>query len=492
MRYNLFDEIEGNAARRGAGSGSGGDVAVIQDGGLVPYSELMGRAGGLRRFFGGLYPAPRPRVALVGPDSAGYVASALGLIGSDGVFVSAGKEIGRDDFESLLLGMSADVAVLGESHAERLKPADFAEAAAYSAFGETFRVFLRGGASPDFPDEEEFNSLNPAFVRFTSGTTGDSKGVVLSHETIRDRTEAANAAFSLSSGDRVLWLMPMAHHFAATINLFLRVGCALDISNDLPPAEAAAKLRSGGHALVYATPWRYREMAKADSGAADELPPSVRSLVSTAMALSEETAAMFKERFGRYPNQAYGIIECGIPCVNMDPERWGACSVGTPSGGHEISLDDDGGEGHGEILLRGPGFFDAYLRPWRRRDRVLDRDWFRTGDLGEISEDGALTIVGRSKSVINFMGLKVFPEKVEAVLDALPGVRESRVLGEPHRSYGEIPVAEVVPENPGTPPDATDLLRACSERLSSHEVPQDFKIVESIPKTPSGKVSRAL
>jgi long-chain acyl-CoA synthetase len=490
MGYDLFNDIESEARKRLSEFPDGRHVAISLGDMEVTYPELLERAGGLSGVFRRLFRAERPRVALVGPDGPGYVASALGILGAGGVFVSAGKEISPDDFSGLLEKMSVDVAVVEEELARRLAPAYFEDGAAVTAFGEVYRVFVRSGAAPDFPGEEEFNSLNPAFARFSSGTTGARKGVALSHESIRDRTDAADSAFALSPGERVLWLMPMAHHFAATINLFLRRGCVIDVSSGGSSSESAERLRGGECSFVYATPWHYLEMARADTGAPRELPDSVRLLVSTAMALSPNVSELFEERFGRCLNQAYGIIECGIPCVNLEPERDGVFSVGKPVGGHEARTDAPDGISEGEVLLRGPGFFDAYLRPWIERASVLDSGWFRTGDIGVFSETGALSIVGRRKSLINFMGLKIFPEKVEPVLNALPGVRESRVFGENHPAYGEMPVAEIAPDNSASPPNTVELTRLCRERLSTHEIPQEFRIVRYIPKTPSGKVRR--
>ncbi len=142
--------------------------------------------------------------------------------------------------------------------------------------------------------------------------------------------------------------------------------------------------------------------------------------------------------------------------------------------------------GVGEVLIRGRGMFDAYFSPWRLREEVLRDGWFDTGDLGRVDEQGCLSLLGRSKTVIVCAGMKVFPEEVEEVINTMPGVKESRVFGQPHPQYGQMPVAEVVASDA----EVIEKLRPfCFEHLSSYKVPVEFRRVETIPKTTSGKVA---
>ena len=116
--------------------------------------------------------------------------------------------------------------------------------------------------------------------------------------------------------------------------------------------------------------------------------------------------------------------------------------------------------------------------------------WFRTGDIGSLDAAGRLTLHGRKKAVIVVAGMKVFAEEVEAVLERLPGVRESRVFAVPHARLGEVPHAEIVSADDAPPPDARTLSRDCAALLSSYKVPVAFRFVDAISKTPSGKKIR--
>jgi long-chain acyl-CoA synthetase len=233
------------------------------------------------------------------------------------------------------------------------------------------------------------------------------------------------------------------------------------------------------------------ELQKSKKLNAIPVPDSVRLLISTAMPLTEEIFANFAKRFGRYLNQAYGIIECGLPFVNYRANEKNGTSVGRHLPKYEVRLAlQDENDTAGEILLKGDGFFDAYFNPWQTQDQILSSGgWFHTGDLGRFAPGGYLNIVGRKKSAINFLGLKIFPEKIEDIINSHPSVEESRVVGKKHPDFGEIPAAEIIPAE-DKEIDEIELTKHCAAHLAKHEIPQVFEPVTEIPKTRSGKVSR--
>ncbi len=250
--------------------------------------------------------------------------------------------------------------------------------------------------------------------------------------------------------------------------------------------------------VLYGSPFHHAMLANEPSGRAWS---TLRLAVSTAAALSLATAKAFEARYGLPLSQGLGIIEVGLPFLNNNPAK--PTSVGCPmpafqaelrdsSNGHLSGSDDRlcGSGQVGELFVRGPGMLDAYVIPWRRRDEILEDGWFRTGDLGVFDEDGSLQLVGRSHSVINVAGLKCFPEEIEAVLCEHPEVAAARVSGRPHEGVGAIPVAEIVPKDPASPPSVLSLGAHCRGALSRYKVPLEFKIVETLPKTPSGKLKR--
>lgn len=476
---NLFADIEATAKKRK------NKVALIDGEDSISYAEMMEAANFAASAFQDSGIQDYAKCVLIGNDSPEYIYAALGILACQGVFVSAGKEITDTRFNELLQKISVDFAILEESFCAKLKPKGYEKCKVVSIDSKDFCVFRRKKKAEE---NDRFTKLNPAFIRFTSGTTGTSKGVVLSHKTIRERTEFANHALEITEKDQVLWLLPMAYHFAVTIMLFLRKGCTIDIAVDESEKNVIAKLINKKTTFVYATPYHYSRMIN-EAKKTVKVPSSVRLLISTAMPLNKELFAKFAEVFGRNLNQAYGIIECGLPCINTEPTEDNALTVGKPLPGYQVRIALKYNQDNaGEIVIKGPGFFDAYFDPWESSRKVLSKGCFFTGDMGRYEADGTVRIIGRKKSVINFLGLKVFPEQVEEVLLQHPAVAEARVFGEDHADFGQIVVSEIVASDKEI--DEIELTKHCAKSLSQQEIPQEFRQVDALAKTASGKVKR--
>jgi long-chain acyl-CoA synthetase len=334
-----------------------------------------------------------------------------------------------------------------------------------------------------------FGEIHSAFIRFTSGTTGTSKGVVLSHETIHERVHAANEVLHVGPDDRVLWVLSMAYHFAVSIVGYLSFGAAIVLPSNHFAAAILDATRRHRATLLYGSPAHYAWLAGHHQDAAL---PSLRLALSTTAGLDPETAGRFRERFGLPVAQALGIIEVGLPFINLNFAADRSESVGPVLPAYRLLLQDVGlGGGLGEVLLSGPGCLDAYYDPWRPRASVMPDGWFRTGDVGEVDADGCLFLRGRLKDVINVLGMKFFPQEVEAVLTSHPAVADACVFARPDPRLGEVPEARVVLQ-PGLAarPSEREVMAHCRQRLADFKVPQRIEFVEALARTASGKVLR--
>ncbi len=350
-------------------------------------------------------------------------------------------------------------------------------------------VYLKLNAQCEAPPQ--LAGINAAFIRFTSGTTGDAKGVVLSHESIFERILAANQILEIGAKDRILWLLSMDYHFAVSIVAYLTFGASIILPKNgfgITLLTAASRHRA---TLIYGSPTHYAMMTQDDSNAS--LPPELRLAIVTTTALHEDAAYHFYQRFGRVLNETYGIIELGLPAINVSQSRDKQGSVGRMLPDYALRLDCPPGQQQGEITIKGKGMLDAYYSPWRSREALLQQNdgWFRTGDLGRLDADGFLYIVGRSKEMISVGGMKFFPEEVETVLEKHPAIQSATVFGVKEKSsWGEPAWSHLVlKENEDQPSD--DQLRTyCKQYLASHKIPGRFLWVGHLSYTASGKKIR--
>jgi long-chain acyl-CoA synthetase len=331
----------------------------------------------------------------------------------------------------------------------------------------------------------------PAFMRFTSGTTGKSKGVVISHQSAIERIEAANKGLALGCDDTVIWVLPMAYHFLVSVVLYIKYGVTVAIAKDFLAKNIIQLTNQYKGTLLYASPLQIRLLAN-DAGT--EKMPSLKQIISTSAGISLDVCVAFKKRFNQDVSQAYGIIEIGLPIINSVKSAEHPDAVGYTVPDYEVAILDDnnnplpsGTVGH--LGIRGPGMFDAYLLPAQVRDEVLINGYFLTADYASQAADGLIKIEGRVKSVINVSGIKIFPEEIEAVLETIPEIKQARISSRPHNLLGQIIEAEVVLQE-GATINIEKVLTYCRNRLSNFKAPQHLKIVSVLPMTNTGKLRR--
>jgi len=337
---------------------------------------------------------------------------------------------------------------------------------------------------------KEYHDMNPAFIRFSSGTTGASKGVMLSHEAIDKRTTAADEGLKITSSDTIIWVLSMAFHFVVTIFLFLRKASTIVLCAHPFPGAILEGLKNNKATFIYASPFHYYMLANMGLFFPEML-ADVRLAVSTASRLPDDNADNFQKKFGFELSQAYGIIEVGLPFINTSGDKLKRASVGKILPDYEMKIVNPGNDEIGEVHLRGKGMFESYFSPWQKRTELFEDDWFNTGDLGKVDEEGFLYLVGRKKTLIDYCGMKVFPYEVESIINQHPVVEESLVFGVTHPQYGQLPSAKIVlREGSEEFFDNRAMRKFCYQHLAPYKVPKEFHCVSSLKKTPSGKLKR--
>lgn len=426
-----------------------------------------------------------PRIGVRFPNGLGYIVLALSAIEAGACFVPIPDELTESEREKLIRETALHAVISQDQGGGSLElPLGLGEASI--------------SVCPDYPCSfpiAEFEALEPAFIRFSSGTTAASKGVILSHTSLLERICAANQGLGISLGDRVLWTLPMAHHFAVSIVLYLYVGATTVLASAREPDEFYQAAKQSGAHFLYGSPFHFAQLAQCAQAAPL---PSLKLAVATASSLSVGVAEAFKSRFHLPLTQALGIIEVGLPILNKAHATDHPTALGQVLDAYEWRIRVDDGGAVGELLLRGPGMFDAYLIPWKTRQEVMAAQdgWFATGDLVELLDENDNTLVmrGRCKSVINVGGMKVFPEEIEAVLNEHPSIERCRVFAQHHPTLGSYPSCEYIlaQTSDALPNQLTmrEVREFCQSRLAAYKIPIVVKSVTQIAHTASGKVKR--
>ena len=329
-----------------------------------------------------------------------------------------------------------------------------------------------------------------AAILYTSGTTGRSKGAMLTHGNLLSNAEVLADLWRFTNRDVLLHALPIFH----THGLFVASNVALLSGGEmifLPGFDLDAVLRLLPKATaLMGVPTFYTRLL-GDARFTRDLTAHMRLFVSGSAPLLAETHAMFHARTGHRILERYGMTETNMNTSNpYDGERR-AGTVGFPLPGVELRIMAEGHEvpkGEvGVIEVRGPNVFAGYWQMPEKTAEELSADgWFITGDLGQLDADGYVQIVGRAKDLIITGGYNVYPKEVEMLLDAVDGVEESAVIGLPHPDFGEAVFAVLVGG------DADIALAAISGDLARYKQPKAAVVVADLPRNTMGKVQKNL
>ncbi|WP_395647546.1 AMP-binding protein [Terricaulis sp.] len=323
-----------------------------------------------------------------------------------------------------------------------------------------------------------------AAIIYTSGTTGRSKGAMLSHGNLASNAEALIQTWGYTADDVLLHALPIFH----VHGLFISLHCALMTGSPMiwlakfDDAEVIAQLPRA--TVMMGVPTFYTRLL-ANPDFTREAASHMRVFISGSAPLLEGTFAEFEARTGQRILERYGMSEAIIITSNpLEGDRVPG-SVGLPLPGVELRI---AGDEVGVIEIKGPSVFSGYWRnPEKTAEEFTPDGFFKTGDVGRRDADGRVWITGRAKDLIISGGYNVYPKEIELVLDALPGVTESAVIGVPHPDFGEGVVAVVI----GAGVESA-LIAAAREKLAAFKTPKRVLFVDELPRNAMGKVQKNL
>jgi malonyl-CoA/methylmalonyl-CoA synthetase len=338
-----------------------------------------------------------------------------------------------------------------------------------------------------------------AAILYTSGTTGRSKGAMLTHGNLLSNARVLKDYWGWRAGDVMLHVLPIFHvHglFVASHGALLNGSKMIWFSRFDPKA---AITRFADATVFMGVPTLYTRLL-AEPALTREACAHMRLFISGSAPLQVETFDAWRERTGHTIVERYGMSETVMLTSNPYHEQNGERrrgTVGFPLPGVQVRVRDDAGApcpaGEiGGIEVKGPNVFAGYWRmPEKTKEEFTGDGWFKTGDVGKIDERDYVTIVGRSKDLVITGGYNVYPAEVEGFINELPGVAESAVVGLPHPDFGEGVVAVVVPK-PGNQLDGAAIVSALKDRIANFKVPKRVFVVNELPRNTMGKVQKNL
>jgi len=364
-------------------------------------------------------------------------------------------------------------------------------------------ALARGAKAPFEPVEVAREDI--AFLQYTGGTTGVSKGAMLTHRNILANLEQTGVWISVSfreGAEIVMAPLPMYHIFCLTSTLsFMKWGSLTVLITN--PRDMPGFVKELAH-------WKWTVMTGVNTlfngllntPGFDQLDFSpLKVVIGGGAAVQKPVAERWREVTGRPITEAYGLTETspGVCCVPLNAP-WNG-SIGLPIPSTEVSIRDDSfnelppwtGEGDierhtGEICVRGPQVMKGYWNNPAETAKVLQEGWLKTGDIGHLDADGYFTITDRKKDMILVSGFNVYPNEIESVVAAHPGVLECGAVGVPDEKSGEAVKVVVVRKDPGLTKEA--VTAHCKTQLTGYKMPRHVEFRDSLPKSPIGKVLR--
>jgi malonyl-CoA/methylmalonyl-CoA synthetase len=493
MNANLFALLTDNIADPAA------TAIETAAGERICYADLVARTGKMANALVGLGVKPGDRVAAQVEKSVEGIILYLGTVRAGGVFLPLNTGYTPAEIEYFVGDAEPAVFVCDPGRREALQAtADNAGATLVTldAKGKGTLTDAADAAPEDFATVERASD-DLAALLYTSGTTGRSKGAMLTHGNLVSNAAALREAWAYTADDVLIHALPIFHThglFVAT-NVTLFSGASMIF---LPKFDVPRIFDLMARATVLmGVPTFYVRLLE-DEMLNAETTAHMRVFIAGSAPLLAETHREWQAKTGHAILERYGMTETNMNASNPYVGDRVAGTVGLPLPGVEIIVTDpetgvELAQGEvGMIEVRGPNVFKGYWRmPEKTAAELRENGFFITGDLGKIDEKGYVHIVGRGKDLIITGGYNVYPKEIETEIDAIPGVLESAVVGVPHRDFGEGVTAVVVPTGKVALAEA-DVLKGLEDRLAKFKLPKRVLFVDELPRNTMGKVQKNL
>jgi malonyl-CoA/methylmalonyl-CoA synthetase len=467
------------------------------DGGRISYGDLIARAGRIANVLVNRGVKPGDRVAAQTEKSVSGLVLYLATVRAGAVYLPLNTAYTLNELEYFITDAEPSLVVCDPARADGIR----AIAAKVGAKVETLGPDGKGSlteaadkASSEFTTVERTND-DLAAILYTSGTTGRSKGAMLSHDNLASNSLTLADYWGFTDKDVLIHALPIYHthglFVASNVTLFARASMIFLQKFD---PEAIIRLMARATVMM-GVPTFYTRLLQSPLLTKDST-RHMRLFVSGSAPLLADTHREWAARTGHAVLERYGMTETNMNTSNpYDGERVAGAvghalpgvsvRVTDPETGKELARDSVG-----MIEVKGPNVFKGYWRmPEKTKSEFRDDGFFITGDLGKIDDKGYVHILGRGKDLVISGGFNVYPKEIESQIDAMPGVIESAVIGVPHADFGE-GVTAVVVCNKGAGVSEASVLKALDGRLAKFKMPKRVFVVDELPRNAMGKVQK--
>ena len=489
MTNTLYDALIGRHASQ--------EVVFLEtdDGSRITYAQFIARAAQFAHVLVQNGVAPGDRVVVQAPKRWEVLALYAASLQAGAVYLPLNTAYTTEELR-YFIGDAAPKLVLCTPDAQAaLTPIAAASAASLLTLDAAGMGSL-AEAAQSCPEEFQTVPRGPddlAALLYTSGTTGRSKGAMLTHGNMLSNAEALVDLWQITDADRLIHALPIfhTHGLFVAMNTALLAGVEVRLMERFSPDQILAELPRS--TMLMGVPTFYTRLL-GDARLTRAACAKMRLFISGSAPLLAETHEAFEARSGHRILERYGMTETNMNTSNPYDGARRAGTVGKPLPGVEVQITQDGqplpqGE-IGMIEVRGPNVFKGYWNmPDKTAEELRDSGYFITGDLGRIDDQGYLSIVGREKDLIISGGYNIYPKEIEDVLNDIPGVLESAVYGVADADFGEAVCAAIVVE-PGTEVSQEVLQTEVAQKLARFKHPRHYRMLPELPRNTMGKVQK--
>jgi malonyl-CoA/methylmalonyl-CoA synthetase len=495
MSENMYEILQA-----GFPENPGSACLILPDGSEISYGRLRQESARCANLLVSLGVEPGDRVAVQVRKSPQALFLYLGCLRAGAVYLPMNDAYQRHEIEYFLADATPRVFVCRP----QIK-ALAGELAGKAGVSHVLELDDEGGgdlagraaAQPDHFTTIPRDGNDLAAILYTSGTTGRSKGAMLSHRNLAVNAQVLHKYWGFKPGDVLLHMLPIFH----VHGLFVAIHCSLLNGTPMlfePKFDAQRALSLLPKATVFMGVPTYYTRLLADPGFTKETCVNMRLFVSGSAPLLIETFQEFQQRTSQTILERYGMTEGNMFASNpYDGERRGG-TVGFPLPEVAIRIVDEQNRpveigDVGQIQVKGKSVFRGYWNmPEKTKEEFTADGFFKTGDMGKIDKDGYISIIGRAKDLVISGGLNIYPKEIEEMIDIIPGVTESAVIGVPHPDFGEAVVAAVIRQKNerGLALTEAEIIASLKGELAGFKVPKRVYFIDDLPRNSMGKIQK--